>query len=222
MRRLGGTIVLAMIVVGCALLALAMHRYPGGTEIDRHCVGHSFWLNFLCDLTGEQALNGAPNGGHVFARAAMMAFAFGMGAFWLILPAEFSGHRVVAAVVRVGGALSVLGFLSVPIAPGPWHAVAVFMAAIPGVIAAGVSLYATVRFVDDRLLMGGAIASLAATVVDSVLYAARVMDDYRSCPPSLPVFQRLTLIFVLVWAGTTALRAIRPTVDVRSRPRDAN
>ena len=215
LRRLGGTIVLAMLVVGLALLAVAMHRYPGGTEIDPHCVGHSFWLNFLCDLTGEQALNGAPNGGHAFARAAMMAFAFGMGAFWLILPAEFSGHRALATVVRGGGAISVLGFLSVPIAPGAWHAVAVFMAAIPGVVAASVGFYATVRFVSDKVLLAGAFGSLTATVIDSILYAARVMDDYRSCPPALPIFQRLTLIFVMVWAGATALRAIRPEPDAR-------
>jgi hypothetical protein len=215
LRRLGGTIVLAMMVVGLTLLALAMHRYPGGTEIDPHCVGHSFWFNFLCDLTGEQALNGAPNGGHTFARAAMMAFAFGMGAFWLIFPAEFPGHRALAIIVRVGGAMSVLGFLSVPIAPGPWHAVAVFMAAIPGVVAAIVGLYATARFVRNKLLLAGAFGSLGATVIDSFMYAARVMNDYRSCPPALPIFQRLTLIFVLVWAGTTALRALRPDPGVR-------
>jgi hypothetical protein len=212
-RRLGGTIVLAMLVVGLTLLGLAMHKYPGGTEIDPHCVGHSFWLNFLCDLTGDQALNGEPNGGRTFARGAMMAFSFGLGAFWLILPAEFSGHRAISAVVRVAGAVSVLGFLSVPVAPGPWHAVAVFMAAIPGVVAATVGLYATVRFVRNKVLLAGAFGSLAATIIDSIMYAARVMNDYRSCPPALPIFQRLTLIFVLVWAGTTALRAVRPPVD---------
>jgi hypothetical protein len=37
------------------------------------------------------------------------------------------------------------------------------------------------------------------------------MDDFRSCPPALPVFQRLTMLFVLVWAGTTALRVLRPS-----------
>jgi hypothetical protein len=214
-RRLGGTIVLAMMVVGITLLVLAVHRYPGGTEIDRHCVGHSFWFNFLCDLTGERALNGEPNGGHVFARAAMLAFSLGLGAFWLILPAELGGHRGVAAVVRVGGAVSVLGFLSVPIAPGPWHAVAVFMAAIPGVAAAAVGLYATVRFVRDKFLLAGACGSLGAALIDSILYAERVLNDYRSCPPALPIFQRLTLIFVLFWAGTTALRAVHPTPDAR-------
>ena len=50
---------------------------------------------------------------------------------------------------------------------------------------------------------------MAATIIDSILYAQRVMNDYRTCPPALPVFQRLTLIFVLAWGATTALRVLR-------------
>src|SRR3954452_18630392 len=113
--RLGGVIVLAMMVVGLTLLALAMHHYPGGTELDRHFVGHSFWFNLLCDLTGDRALNGASNGpSRGYARGAMAAFSVGLGAFWMILPAEFPRHRRLAVAIRVGGAISVAGFLLVP------------------------------------------------------------------------------------------------------------
>src|SRR5882672_2582975 len=108
-RRLGAVLVLTTIVTGTTCLALAMHRYPGGTEIDRHCAGHSFWFNFLCDLTGERALNGASNAAaRGWARAAMAAFSLGFGAFWLILPAELPGHRALAATIRVAGSSSVL------------------------------------------------------------------------------------------------------------------
>ncbi len=209
LRRLGAVIVLAAMLTGLTLLVLAMRRYPGGTELDPHTVGHSFWLNFLCDLTGSIALNGAPNPASGFARAAMATFSVGMGAFWLILPAEFPAHRVVGAVVRITGAISALGFLAVPIAPGPWHAVAVFAAAGPGVLAAALGAAATVRYVRDKVLLGAAFASIAVATIDSILYAQRVMDDYRRCPPALPVFQRLTLLFVLAWAAATAVRALR-------------
>ena len=208
-RRLGALVVLAMMVTGVTSLALAMHRYPGGTELDGHTVGHSFWFNFLCDLTGDRALNGASNAARDFARAAMAAFGVGLGAFWLILPAEFPGHRVLATCVRVGGTISVLGFLAVPVAPGPWHALAVFAAAVPGVIAAVLGVVATVRYVSDKVLLGAAVGSIAAATLDSIMYAQRVMNDYRTCPPSLPVFQRLTLLFVLAWAARTAQRALR-------------
>jgi hypothetical protein len=214
--RFGAVIVLAMLVAGSTLLALAMRVYPGGTELDRNCVGHSFWFNFLCDLTGERALNGAANNGHSLARAAMVAFSVGLCAFWLILPAEFPGHKAIAAIIRLAGTISVAGFLTVPIADGSLHAVAVFTAAVPGVIAAFVGLVATLRFVRYKLLLGAAFGSLAAAAIDSILYAQRVMNDYRSCPPALPVFQRLTLLFVLLWAATTALRALRRPPIVRN------
>jgi hypothetical protein len=208
--RLGAVIVLAMAVTSITCLALAMHHYPGGTALDPHSVGHSFWFNFLCDLTGERALNGASNAAsRGFARGAMAALSVGLGAFWLILPAEFPGYRAAAAVIRVAGTISVLGFFAIPVANGPWHAVAIFAAAVPGVLAAIVGVVATVRYVKDKLLVAAAFGSMAATIIASILYAQRVMNDYRTCPPALPVFQRLTLLLVLAWGATTALRVLR-------------
>ena len=211
MLRFGAFVVLAVMLVATILIGLAMYHYPGGTELDPHTVGHSFWFNLLCDLTGECALNGAPNlAGRGFARAGMAVLSVGMGAFWLILPAEFSQHRVTAAVVRVAGAVSALGFLSVPVAPGPWHPIAVYAAAGPGVLAAALGVAATVRYVKDKLLLFTAVGAIASAIIDSVLYARRVMDHYRSCPPALPVFQRLIALFLLAWAAATALRVLRP------------
>src|SRR5882672_11198007 len=121
-----------------------MQRYPGGTELDPHTIGHSFWFNLLCDIANERALNGAPNPGHAFGRLAMAVFAIGLGAFFMILPAEFPGHRALAAIVRIGGAVSMLGFLASPVSTSPLgHAIAVFAAAIPGVLAAAVGVAAT-------------------------------------------------------------------------------
>jgi hypothetical protein len=209
--RLGAAIVLVTMAMGATLLALAMHRYPGGTELDPTCAGHQFWFNFLCDLMGERALNGASNAaGRELARAGMAVFAVGLGAFWMILPAEFAGHRVTAAVVRAMGVVSAAGILGVPFAEGPLHAVAVFAAAIPGVLAATVGLVATVRYASNRLLLVAPLGAIATATYDSILYAQRVADNYRSCPPALPVVQRLTLLFVLAWGAVTAVRALRP------------
>jgi hypothetical protein len=210
-RRLYAAIVLAAVVSGVTLLALAMHQYPGGTELDRQSIGHSFWFNFLCDIASERALNGARNPGNAFGRAAMLVFAVGMGAFWMILPAEFPGHRALAVIVRVGGTISVLGFIASPIVSrAPWHALAVFAAAVPGVLAAVMGVAATVRYVSNKLLLSVAVGSIASATLASILYAQRVADGFRSCPPALPGAQRFTLLFVLAWATTVALRAFRP------------
>jgi hypothetical protein len=217
--RSGAAIVLVAMVVGSALLAVAMSLYPGGTELDRAAVGHSFWFNLLCDLTGDSALNGAPNAGRGFARAGMAVFSVGMGAFWMILPAEFPGHRALAATVRLAGAISVLGFLAVLVVTGgAAHAVAVFAAAVPGVLAALVGLGATFRYVRAKVVLLPATGAIVAATVDAILYAQRVSDGFRSCPPALPVFQRLTTLLVFAWAGATSLRVAPPW---RSRERRA-
>jgi len=198
------------IAASAALLALAMRLYPGGTELDHHAVGHSFWLNFLCDLTRVRALNGAANAGSGFARAAMATLAVGLGAFFMILPGEFPGHRPSATLVRGAGTLSVLGFLALPLGTGPWHAVAVLTAAGPGVLAATAGLVATARHVRHKPLLGAAFGSIIAATVDAALYVGRVRDDYHTCTPLLPVFQRLTLLLAAAWVVTTALRALGP------------
>jgi hypothetical protein len=209
--RVGAALVVATGVVGSTLIGIAMSLYPGGTELDPHCVGHSFWFNLLCDLTNARALNGASNAaGSSFARAGMAVLGLGFGAFWLILPAAFPGHRALAATVRLAGAVSVLGFLSVPFAAGRWHAVAVFAAAGPGVLAALVGAAATFRYVKDKILLTAAFGAIASATIDSLLYAQRVRDEFRSCPPAMPVFQRLLALFVLAWAGATAWRVLRP------------
>jgi hypothetical protein len=198
-----------MMLTSAAALAVAMHLYPGGTELDRHSVGHSFWFNLVCDLTGNRALNGAANAGRGYARAALAAFAVGLAAFWLILPAEFPERRALALVVRVGGALSVAGVLLLPVARGgPAHAAVVFLAAVPGVVAAVAGFVATLRYVKHKGLVAAAVGAIAAATIDSVLYAQRVMNDFHTVPAAMPVFQRLTLLFIFAWAGATALRAV--------------
>ncbi len=42
--------------VACFGIAIAL--YPGGTWFNRRAEGHSFWMNFLCDLMQSRALNG--------------------------------------------------------------------------------------------------------------------------------------------------------------------
>jgi hypothetical protein len=208
-RRLGGAVILAMMLFSGTALGLAMHFYPGGTELNRHSVGHSFWFNLLCDLTGDRALNGAANAARGYARAALAAFTVGLAAFWFILPAEFPERRALGGVVRVGGTLSVIGFLLVPMVTGGMaHAVVVFLAAVPGVVAAAAGFVATLRYVKHKALVGAAVGSIAAATIDSLLYAHRVMNDFRTVPPAMPVFQRLTMLFVFAWAGATALRAV--------------
>jgi hypothetical protein len=218
--RIGAAVVLIMMAAGVASLALAMHLYPGGNAIDRQALHHSFWLNFLCDLTGDRAQNGASNvpGSHL-ARAGIVALSAAVGAFWLVLPALFPAPRAAAALIRIAGVGAALGLMAVPLATGSVHAVAVYVSSIPGLIAAVVAFIAMamamamVRTARDGLLLGAACGAIAAGFVDSVLYARRVLDHFQSCPPALPALQRVASLFMLAWMAMAAWRVLR-----RARP----
>jgi hypothetical protein len=214
-RRLswGAAIVLVATAVGVALLSRAMRLYPGGNVFDPHAAHHSFCLNFLCDLTGAQSASGAPNAGSPSARAAIVSLAIALGAFWLILPSRLAarsrGARVTGAVIRVAGALSALGLLAVPLADGAAHAIAVYAAAGPGLVASVTAFVALVRCSRDVVLLLPASSAIAAGAIDSVLYARRVLDHFVSCPPALPALQRVAGLLMLAWMAATAWRVLR-------------
>jgi hypothetical protein len=209
--RLGAITVLLAMMMGMLALTRAMILYPGGTELDPHGLGHSFWFNCLCDLTSDRALNGISNGpAAALARLGMASLAVAVGAFWLILPALLTGNRPAAPVIRIAGTISVLGLFAVPIAADSWHPVAVFASVIPALIAGAMGLACMVRGGRDRWMLGAACATFAASLVDAVLYAERVSTHLSSNLAAVPVFQRLAMLAMLVWMGTAALRILVP------------
>lgn len=213
-------LVLIFMAAGLVLMGIAIHLYPGGSFVDRHCAGHSFWLNFLCDLTNDVALNGAPNvTGSRFARAAMTTFAVSVGAFWLVSPALFPEQRRTGRLVRITGVTAALGLGLIPLATGPAHAIAIYAVAGPGFVAGIAAFVATLRHGRDRLLVGAASAAMASGLVDAVLYARRVADHYQSCPPALPAFQRLGGLLMLLWMATAAWRVLGRNEPARQEPR---
>jgi len=205
-------IILVSIAVGSVLLSMSMLRYPGGTAMDPSTVGHSFWLNFLCDITSGVAVNGRANqAGALLARLALLFFCLALTLFWVILPRSFGSRcgRTESLVIRVLGLLSVVGLLVVPVAGGWLHVVAVFASSLPALVAGVLALLGTVKYSRTVPLVLIAGATVLTSAVDSVLYAGSYMSQPRVVHPALPAFQRLALILMLIWMGTVAARAVR-------------
>ncbi|HXI60259.1 MAG TPA: hypothetical protein VNO55_29545 [Polyangia bacterium] len=200
---------LAAVSLGMALLVAAMAVYPGGTALERGAVGHSFWRNFLCDLTQGVAVNGAPNHlGAGLACGALAAFGVAVGCFWWLLPAVLEGRcdSRWALAIRVLGAVSLLGLVAVLVVNGPAHVVAVFASSVPGLAAAVLAMVACARAGVWPLVVL-AVATVGAAAIDSVLYARSYLVHPRVVVPALPAFQRLALLALLAWMVATAARA---------------
>lgn len=213
------TALLAMLSVAVASLIVAMALYPGGTALDHQQPGHSFWFNFLCDLTSPMAVNGTANRvGSAFARVAMGALAVALGTFWLVLPWLFKERRALGAALRIAGTLSTVGFAVVPLASGALHRVAIFTAVIPAIVAGALGIVGMFGQRDRRAFVALPIATLVASIVDAVLYATSFATEPRIVSPALPAGQRIAVSLMLAWMATTAVvlaRADRTSSDSR-------
>jgi hypothetical protein len=198
--------ILVAIVGGVGLLAVAMHLYPGGNDIDLTMSGHSFWFNFLCDICADVAVCGRPNPrGAAFARAGMLAFAIALGLFWLILPEPFRQRRRLAAVIRIGGSVSAIGVFTVPLVGGWLHVAAIFAASVPALVAGVLGIVGTFTYSRASLRTVIPCATLAAIAIDAVLYAQSYMVQPRVVHPTLPVFQRIASLLALLWMSGAAI-----------------
>jgi hypothetical protein len=214
--------ILVAIAAGLVLLGTAIHLYPGGNAIDHSARGHSFWFNFLCDLTARTARDGRPNHlGAGLAKGAMLAFATALACFWSLLSATLRPGRARAAAIRALGALSVAGLVVAPLTAGRMHAVAILGASAAALGAGLLGLVGLVRS-SRRLVAGVAGTTVAAAALDAVLYARSYLTHPRVVPPALPMFQRVAFLLMLIWMAATAWEVLRPTkyatLRTRTRP----
>jgi hypothetical protein len=202
-------VVLCLAVAGVAFV-VAAGRYPGGTWTDRTRTGHALWGNYLCDLTRDPALDGRPNPGADWGRAAEWALVAAAAAFWLAVPA-LSRHRRLAAVVRGTGLVSSLGLALLPVTGGWAHTSAVVTGAVPGLLAAGGAAWA----LRHRPLLGRiGVATLVLATLDLGLYLGSL---HGPALPAVPFVQRLALLGAAAWMGGAAWAVLRPQ-DVAGSP----
>jgi hypothetical protein len=215
---IGSLGILIAMAVGIALLAAAMLRYPGGTAFDPLSHGHSFWFNFLCDLTPDVAVNGRPNPGGRLARAAMIAFCVALACFWVVLPASFRNRRRISIATKTFGVMSAFGLAVFPVVlTRLGHVIAVFASLIPALCAGVLGLIGTLRYLRSKSLRVLASATVAVTAFDAVLYACSHLGNPRVISPALPLFQRIALLLMLAWMGAVAASGLQQQ-QVRQLP----
>jgi hypothetical protein len=187
----------------------AVVLYPGGTVFARQGPG-SFWLNFLCDVTADVAVNGLPNPrGSACAKAAMVAFGCGLACFWSLLPRVLSRQGVAARAAQFLGLASLFGLALAPFTEGRSHVVAVMGSSIPAMLAGGWGVVATWKHAQSRLAIATSSATVLAALVDAVLYVDSYLHTPRVVVPALPVLQKVALLGTITWMALVARTGLR-------------
>jgi hypothetical protein len=203
--------VLAALAAFVLLVIPAMRAYPGGTDWNRAARGHDFWLNYLCDLTRQVALNGQRNrAGSAFAQAALAALALGLVPFWWELPRLFPSRARLGTAVRVLGSLGAAGALAVVLMPsdsfGGLHGIMIALAGPPGLTAALLAVLGLAREErSPRAAAGIGAAMLLTASVDFVLYVRFL--GAGPAPMVVAILEKISTMLLIAWMAAVSLRA---------------
>jgi hypothetical protein len=195
-------LLLALLAAGALATAIAASQYPGGTWMDRTTRGHSFWGNFLCDVARTPALDGQPNPGAPWGRAAEWSLVLGLAVFFGLAPALVESPRR-RRTIRILGAVAALGLMLVPITERVAHALALIAGAGPG-FAGAVLLISGLRPRPALALLG--LLALGLSALELVLYLVFREGFFGApLPPAVPAVQRLAILAAVAWMGGSAL-----------------
>ena len=195
-------------------MAVAARLYPGGTWCDPQAPGYDLWRSFFCDVLHVRGLNGLPNPGAPFARAALVSIAAAFVPFWFALPFAMKLGARLTAAVRSFGAASATASLVVALAPSDrfpqLHQTAVLSATSAGIAAALLALQGVKAAPGSaRALHALAWAALLTAALDAGLYAAQLSDP-APCALALPALQKLAAGLIVAWMLATAWVALHP------------
>lgn len=105
--------VLTGIVISLILILIAISIYPGGTMFDEYSTGFSWTKNFMSNLFGTKALNGAENPSRIWAYAGMILLPFTYAVFFINMSKKIP-EKNAASILKYGGVANILAtFLTV-------------------------------------------------------------------------------------------------------------
>lgn len=110
-------IVLLCTILSMALLFIAAYLYPGGSIQDKNSIGFIWNRNFISNLFGEKALNGADNAARIWAIIGIAFHAIGNGIFFLHTAQKMPSRHAALVLKIVGFTNMLFSFLIAT----PWH-----------------------------------------------------------------------------------------------------
>ncbi len=176
------------ILISLSLLFVATRYYPGGSQNDSNAIGFSWTHNYLCNLFGEKAVNGADNASRIWAITGTFFLCASIALFFF----EFSKKIPLKGSANIIRYCGISAMLLAFLAATPYHDSAL---TISGTLSLLSMFYITVFVFKTRLTVFK-ILSVACLLV---FYTCNIVYSTSSYLQYLPVLQKILLGLTITW-----------------------
>lgn len=175
---------------------LASMYYPGGSNFNTKSVGYNWSENFWCELLAKSAKNSMPNEGRPLALIGMISLSIGVSSFWILISKELFQNNKSGLIVRSLGVISMIfsSFIYTD-----YHDYFIMGSVASGTIAFGLLFYELKKRSWNLIFFTG-IFFLFLIMMNCFIYISEIGEIY------LPLLQKFTFIFTLLWIVFTVLR----------------
>ncbi|MDQ6813985.1 MAG: hypothetical protein M3040_09620 [Bacteroidota bacterium] len=170
------------------LYLIAAYLYPGGSQADKTSKGFSWANNYWCNLLNENAINGAVNPARPVAITAMVTLGATLSIFWFLFGRIVHFTKLSRFAITLSGLASMVTtmFLFTP-----YHDSVINIAGVLGLVALTYTFIGLYKNKWYQLFKMGFI-NIILIIVNNILYHTGLLKY-------LPVVQKITFLFFLVW-----------------------
>lgn len=180
--------ILTGIIIALLLLVIATRYYPGGSQHNKNSIGYDWKNNYLSNLFGEKAVNGAPNAAQPWSAAGMLFLSLSFALFFVDFSKKIPQKSAANIIRYFGAGAMIFAFLAIT----PLHDIMVAMACTM----APVSMFYITVFVFRSKLYLFKILSVACLLI---FYTCSYCYYTYSYIEFLPVLQKTALVITVTW-----------------------
>lgn len=103
--------ILLCIAISIGLLVVATLCYPGGSQVDKNSIGYNWANNYISNLFGEKAVNGAHNAARFWAVAGMIFLSASFALFFVEFSKRIPAKGPANVIKYVGASGMIFTFL---------------------------------------------------------------------------------------------------------------
>jgi hypothetical protein len=186
------------ILLFVCLYIIAAQFYPGGSQEDMHAQGFSWLNNYWCNLLNEKAINGQYNPARPIAMTAMLVLSLSLGSFWYIFPQQIGFTKSKRLIIQASG---ITAMATAILLSTHFHDIIINVAGSFGIVAMIGTFLGLYKLKWFRLFWLG-IFNLLLIMLNNILYHCNSLTY-------LPLVQKITFLFFLLWIGLINLGLYR-------------